>query len=1149
MANKANEAKIRFTAETESLNKNMRQSKAEMAKLRAETKLNAETMQDLGATVEGLEKNHELLEKQLEVSKKETEDLSQKLQTAKKYFGENSVEVKSLETALLNQQRVQQKLERNVELSAEAVKQFSEMEKRGKTATESLTDTIENQQREVDDLKKEYSDAVLAYGKNSKEARELEKELNSLSSELKENKSKMAAAESAAEKLDRSLDDAGDGAENASDGFSVMKGALADLVSEGIQTALGKLNEFVDFMWGLPEQTRELRQDFATLDTAFANVGFSAETATGTWKELYKVFGEDDRAVEAANHIAKMSRNQEDLNAWVKITTGVWGTYQDSLPVEGLAEAGNETAKTGKVTGVLADALNWSSEAAEMFSKYMSEDVVTAEDAFNEALAECNTEQERQQLITETLTKLYGGAADEYRNASGAMMEAKDATAENTLAQAELAKEMEPVTTAWTELKTSLLEAVLPAIQEVSGALTDVLEWMNEHPKITAAAAAIGTAFAGIAGVAVAVGSAIGGISQIVSGVSGAFAGLGAEAGAAAGAGGAAGGAAGGGGLSGVIAACGGLAPALLIVAGIVAAVSGIVLILKDNWDKVTETFRLFAEKTGLNEKFEEIKESAKSLWESFKGLGDFLKLIAVPVFTTLTVIFGVLIGLFDGIVSALSPLMDMIGGIIDIFAGWGQVIMGLFTGDMDKVKAGFETFVGGIWATISNLFVAVWELLKGFFVGIVSFFGSLFEAIGLSDMLAGMGEVISQWWAWLCTLFSTVGTWIYDNVIAPVAQFFTDLWNGIVNGVISAWNWVVGILSTVGTWIYDNIIAPVVQFFTDLWNGIVTAYHTVIDPWIEIVKRLSAMFYENVIQPVAQFFVDLWNGITAGLQAAWDWIVELALTVAGWIDENVIQPVTQFFTDLWTGIKDGATAAWDGIKNVFFTIKGWVNEKVIQPVTGFFTKLWDGFKNGASKAWEGVKNVFSAVGGFFSTVFGIVKDKIVSVFQAGGKVFNNIKDGIVNVFKTVVNGIIQGLNKVIKVPFQGLNSVLDTIHNVTIVGVQPFSWLTWRAPIPKIPLLAEGGILTSPTLNIAGEAGPEAVIPLDRLQSFIDTAVDRSLQMNNLQSLVYAVEDLANRAIELNINGKHFATATASDTDRVNGNRVALSKMGLALG
>lgn len=95
------------------------------------------------------------------------------------------------------------------------------------------------------------------------------------------------------------------------------------------------------------------------LETAFTTSGHSATTAKDTYNTLNSVLGDSDVAVEAANHLAKLTDNQKDLNTWTDICTGVFATFGDSLPIEGLTEAANETAKTGQLTGVLADALNW----------------------------------------------------------------------------------------------------------------------------------------------------------------------------------------------------------------------------------------------------------------------------------------------------------------------------------------------------------------------------------------------------------------------------------------------------------------------------------------------------------------------------------------------------------------------------------------------------------------------------------------------------------------------------------------------------------------------------------------------------------------------------------------------------------------------
>lgn len=339
-----NEAKVKFSAETSEFNENIKRSNAEMAKLRAEMKQNDEQMKATGVSVEGLQQRQKLLGEQLDASRQKTEALSQKVEKAKEIYGENSTEVMKLQTQLITAQTAELKLERQIASCNDEIDRQRAAADRTETETEKLTDTIDKQKRALGKLKDEYTEAVLKYGENSDEAKALAGEIDELSGELKLNTIKMEEAKRAADELDRSLKKLDDGAEEAEDGFTVLKGVVASLAADAITGAIGKMGEFIGYLADLPRETMELRQDFGTLETAFGNVGFSAETATKTWKDLYRVFGEDDRAVEAANNIARMAKNEQELNDWVTITTGIWGTYQDALPVEGLAEAAGETA-------------------------------------------------------------------------------------------------------------------------------------------------------------------------------------------------------------------------------------------------------------------------------------------------------------------------------------------------------------------------------------------------------------------------------------------------------------------------------------------------------------------------------------------------------------------------------------------------------------------------------------------------------------------------------------------------------------------------------------------------------------------------------------------------------------------------------------
>lgn len=438
---------------------------------------------------------------------------------------------KELEAKLSISGELEASLKNAIKAAEKNMETFKTAADKAEGATAALNNTIKSQEKSLRAAQKMYQSYVLSGDQASKEAQDLAAAIDDLSWDLENNKAALSAAEDAARGLASrydSIDDAASGAssglrdtDNAArtteGGFTVLKGAIANVAADAFQSLISGAGQAVSALMGLSEQTRELRQDIASLETAFGQAEFTAGQAQSTYTDLYAIFGESDRAVETANNISRMSSSQEDLNNWVRITTGAWGMFQDALPVENLAEAAGETAKTGTVTGGLADALNWSSEAAEMFADYMGGDVVSAEDAFNVALSECSTEQERQQLITETLLKLYGDAATQYEETSGSLMDANRASAEAELAQARLGEIIEPVTTQWTVMKTELMNAVAPALETVADKAVEVLTWLQQHPAVLQA---VVTAAAVLAGVLTAVGTAmiiVGAASAIAS--------------------------------------------------------------------------------------------------------------------------------------------------------------------------------------------------------------------------------------------------------------------------------------------------------------------------------------------------------------------------------------------------------------------------------------------------------------------------------------------------------------------------------------------------------------------------------------------------------------------------------------------------------
>lgn len=252
------------------------------------------------------------------------------------------------------------------------------------------------------------------------------------------------------------LEDLGDSSEKAGNGFNLMDVAAGNLIAGGISGLISGIGEVFNSLVSLADETREFREDMAKLETAFKDAGHSTNDAKKIYEDFYAILGESDRSIEAVNHLAELTDNTEELADWQLIAAGVTAKFGDSLPIEGLTEAANETAKVGAVTGPLADALNWAG---------------ISEDKFNESLKKCNSEQQRASLITKTLNEVYSAAGTEYNELTAETQQARLATAKMEEAQAALGAKMEPLTTAWTELKARGLEAITPVIGAVSNVL------------------------------------------------------------------------------------------------------------------------------------------------------------------------------------------------------------------------------------------------------------------------------------------------------------------------------------------------------------------------------------------------------------------------------------------------------------------------------------------------------------------------------------------------------------------------------------------------------------------------------------------------------------------------------------------------------
>lgn len=237
---------------------------------------------------------------------------------------------------------------------------------------------------------------------------------------------------------------------------SKLKNGLASagkVAAAGIGAITAAAGAAVGGLLALESSTEEYRVAQGKLNTAFEAAGYGAETAQQAYNSFYGILGDTDTATEASQLLAKLADSAEDVSTWTDIAAGVAGTFGDSLPIEGLIEASNETAKVGQVTGVLADALNWAG---------------ISEDDFNFRLSACSSESERNQLIMDTLSGTYDEASEAFYRNNEALVESRNNQAQLDATLATLGQTVSNV-------KNRLLTEFLPAISNVATAFSGML--------------------------------------------------------------------------------------------------------------------------------------------------------------------------------------------------------------------------------------------------------------------------------------------------------------------------------------------------------------------------------------------------------------------------------------------------------------------------------------------------------------------------------------------------------------------------------------------------------------------------------------------------------------------------------------------------
>lgn len=520
--------------------------------------------------------------------------------------------------------------------------------------------------------------------------------------------------------------------------------------------------------------TEEYRVAQGKLNTAFEAAGYSSETAKQAYSDFYAILGDVDTATEASQLLAKLAQSEEDMATWTRTAAGVWGTFGDSLPIEGLIESANETAKTGTVVGVLADALNWAG---------------ISEDDFNAKLAAAGNEAERNQLIMNTLSDTYDGAADAfYRN--------NEQIIKNREQQASLTASMAKIGAAVDKVKSAFMERFTPAIGEASDKIADWISKIDIDSVVDLAVDAIESLidkaievkdifvewFPVIASVSAAIATFVTvmtTVSTVQKAVTAAQAALNAVMNA---------------------------NPFILVATIIASLVVALITLWNTNEDFRNAVTNIWE---GIKQVFSGAWEFIKSVWDKFspyfKAIWEPLSQV-VGAFVDAVISFVMLMyesakRYMDNIASAFKSAWEAIKTVWDVvspyFSAIWENIQSIFSVVADVLSSFFSTawlLIKAVWDTVTSYFETIFNTIAGIFSAITSVlrgdFESAWEAVkgvfeDWGEFFSGLLENLREIFEGVIEFFTEVG----GDIIEGIKQGISDAWDGLVSWFEGLWD------------------------------------------------------------------------------------------------------------------------------------------------------------------------------------------------------------------------------------------------------------------------------------------------------------------------------------------------------------------------
>ncbi len=912
------------------------------------------------------------------------------------------------------------------------------------------------------------------------------------------------SAKKAINEVSKELEGLSKGAKSSSGKMSAAFKGMA----KGAAVAVAAVAAIGAALVALGKNTLDTQRNFAKLNTAFEAAGASAKQAGETYNGLYRFLGDSDKAVEAANHLAMITTNQKDLAEWTKISQGIYATFGDSLPIEGLTEAANETLRVGQVTGTLADALNWAG---------------VSEDDFNAKLAQTSSLEEREALLRSTLNGLYSEAADIYERNNGALLAYNESQARLDSTMAAAGAATMPLLTALNNLGTAFFSALKPALDAIIPPIATFINWIAKaiqsvlsffsaltgKSSTVKAVGEIGKSMAGAATGAQKLGSNMGAAEKAAGGAAKAaeeakkstqgfdelnIVSSGKDAS------GGSGGSGGGGGSSSPGYASGG-GGGLIDTATFGTEVEEAEGTANSFVDKIKEIFGGLAEDLAPSmEAWSGAFDTVKQAWNNAKP--DFIN-GATEIKSALSTFGGYLIDEFvpdvvNSFSTNLAPVLgDLAGFTLEEaakqFSWFGE---SLNTATNDIIIPAFES-IKTVATDIFDILGTAWEDKGGGFLTeageafenirghIDNFYNTTFKPIfdsiketfdyvwaeGLKPLYDNFVNAVLTIGTELLTLYNDtiapIVDWILTNIVPPIV----DVINGLIETVggifVSISDTISGVIDVI-----EGIVVFLVGVFTLDWEKAWEGIQLVFDGFSQIFSGIVETI-TGVLQGIADFIVDT---VAAAFEIAWTTIEGVWNVVAGFF-QGIWDDICAVFKDVGTWFSDKFTEAWNSISDIFTSIGTWFQERWDE-VTEVFSSIGTWFSEKFTEAWNSITSIFDGIGSYFS---GLWTDIKTAFTELGTNIGNAIGDAV----KSGINSVITLIENTINSAIGLINGAINIINKVPGVNISKVSKLS-------LPRLARGGIVDEATIAMIGEQGKEAVVPLENNTEWIDKLAEK---------------------------------------------------------